>query len=228
MINRFGFNNVGVEQLIKNIKASKYKGILGINIGKNATTPLEDAPVDYLICLEKVYPHASYVTINISSPNTANLRALQHGDELNKLLSQLKQRQVELATEYNRYVPLVVKIAPDLTAEQVTAIAELLLANQIDGVIATNTTSSRLSIEGSPHANEQGGLSGEPIYPLSLTVVTQLAKVLQGKIPIIACGGISSPEQAQAMLAAGANLLQIYTGFIYQGPEVIQRILANL
>lgn len=226
LINRMGFNNLGIEQLIENVKAAKYKGILGINIGKNATTPIENAIDDYLYGLEKAYPYASYITVNISSPNTANLRDLQQGNELDNLLNRLKQRQTELAKQYNKYVPLVLKIAPDLTSEQIAVIAELLLKYAIDAVIATNTSLSRTGVENDQYATEQGGLSGEPIYPLSLNVIKQFAKQLNNKIPIIACGGISSSKQAQEMLAAGASLVQIYTSFIYQGPKLIQNLLS--
>lgn len=228
LINRMGFNNLGVDQLIENVKAAKYKGILGINIGKNAATSMDNAVDDYIYGLEKVYSYASYITINISSPNTSNLRDLQQGNELDNLLNCLKQRHTELAKQHNKYVPLALKIAPDLTCEQIAVIAELLLKHNIDAVIATNTALSRIGVENASEAKEQGGLSGEPIYPLSLQVVKQLAQQLNGKIPIIACGGISSAEQVQEMLTAGASLIQIYTGFIYQGPALIKKLLEEL
>lgn len=225
LINRMGFNNKGVDYLIEQVKKCQYRGVLGINIGKNATTPLEKAVDDYLYCLSRVYPYASYITINISSPNTAGLRSLQNKAELNKLLSALKSAQTDLAKQHAKYVPLLVKIAPDLTEEEIKDLAEILIEQGMDGVIATNTTLSRQAVQGMPHAEEIGGLSGAPVFPLALKTVAGLQKSLQGRIPIIACGGIQSVKEAQAMLAAGASLLQIYTGFIYQGPELIGRLL---
>jgi len=228
LINRMGFNNRGVEYLLTQVKKAKFNGILGINIGKNFDTPLERAVEDYLFCLTRVYAYASYIVINISSPNTSGLRQLQFGAALNELLSTLKKAQLTLAQQQQKYVPLVVKIAPDLTEEEIQEIAEILLTQQIDGVIATNTTLSREGVEGLPHAEETGGLSGAPIFNKSLKVVQQLSIKLQGKIPIIACGGIMSAENAQAMLNAGASLIQVYTGLIYQGPRLIQEIATNL
>lgn len=222
LINRMGFNNQGVDYLIAQVKKKRYQGVLGINIGKNASTALEKAGEDYSYCLERVYPHASYVTINISSPNTPGLRSLQNKEALSSLLASLKKQQLDLSKRHGKYVPLLVKIAPDLTPESITEIAEIFLAEGIDGVIATNTTLSREAVAGLPSSEEAGGLSGAPVFPLALAVVKQLRQCLQGRIPIIACGGIASVKEAQAMLDAGADLIQVYTGFIYQGPGLIQ------
>ena len=222
IINRMGFNNDGVDQLIENVKASKFKGILGINIGKNADTPVEDAVSDYLICLEKVYHYASYITVNISSPNTKNLRSLQSGDALTELLQTLKNRQLELAQQYQHYVPLVLKVAPDLTAEDIKFIAAQLLQFKIDGLIVTNTTLGRDGVENLPNGQEAGGLSGAPVFVKSTECLRQFAKVLNGKIPLIGVGGILSGEQAVAKQQAGANLVQVYSGLIYTGPSLIK------
>ncbi|ALG69450.1 quinone-dependent dihydroorotate dehydrogenase [Beggiatoa leptomitoformis] len=227
LINRLGFNNAGVDALIANVEKAKFTGILGINIGKNATTPLENAVDDYLFCLRKVYAYADYVTVNISSPNTANLRQLQHGDELDRLLSTLKQAQRELADSQQKYVPLVVKIAPDLTREELQTIAEKLLYHQIDGVIATNTTLARQTVEDLPYASEAGGLSGQPLTQRATAVVADLYPILQDKIPIIAVGGIMSAEDAQAKFQAGAKLVQLYTGLIYEGAGLVQAVVCH-
>lgn len=224
LINRMGFNNHGVDYLIQQKQQSQYRGIVGINIGKNASTPLEQAADDYVLGLQKAYPHASYITVNISSPNTAGLRQLQAEQQLNQLLQALKAAQQQCATQHHRYVPLLIKIAPDLTADEVHMIASLLIAHSIDGVIATNTTLSREGVVGQLHSEQTGGLSGAPLFKRSLAIVQQLYQQLQGKVPIIACGGISSQEQAEQMLAAGASLLQVYTGFIYQGPSLIKAL----
>ena len=222
IINRMGFNNDGVDQLIENVKASKFKGMLGIHIGKNADTPVEDAVSDYLICLEKVYHYASYITVNISSPNTKNLRSLQSGDALTELLQTLKNRQLELAQQYQHYVPLVLKVAPDLTAEDIEFIAAQLLQFKIDGLIVTNTTLGRDGVENLPNGQEAGGLSGAPVFVKSTECLRQFAKVLNGKIPLIGVGGILSGEQAVAKQQAGANLVQVYSGLIYTGPSLIK------
>ncbi|QEL54826.1 quinone-dependent dihydroorotate dehydrogenase [Chromobacterium paludis] len=221
IINRMGFNNRGVAALLDNVRRCKFKGVLGINIGKNAITPIENAVDDYLACLEQVYTAASYVTVNISSPNTKNLRQLQQGDELGKLLAALKQRQQMLADKHGRYVPLAVKIAPDLDEEQIAEIARLLTANGIDGVIATNTTLSRAEIAGHPHENEAGGLSGAPVRGRSTAVIRKLARELDGALPIIGVGGILSGSDAVEKLEAGAQLVQLYSGLIYRGPELV-------
>ena len=222
IINRMGFNNDGVDQLIENVKAAKFKGVLGINIGKNAATPVENAVDDYLICLEKVYNYASYITVNISSPNTKNLRSLQSGDALTELLQTLKQRQLELAKENNHYVPLVLKVAPDLTPEDITFIAKQLLKFKIDGLIVTNTTLGRDGVENLPNGNEAGGLSGAPVFEKSTECLRQFADVLDGKIPLIGVGGIVSGEQAVAKQEAGASLVQVYSGLIYTGPTLVK------
>lgn len=222
IINRMGFNNDGVDQLVENVKAAKFKGVLGINIGKNADTPVEEAVADYLICLEKVYDYASYITVNISSPNTKNLRSLQSGDALTELLQTLKKRQLELAEQYEHYVPMVLKVAPDLDAEDIQFIAQQLIANQIDGLIVTNTTLSREGVENLPFGDEAGGLSGAPVFEKSTACLAAFAQALDGKVPLIGVGGILSADQALAKQQAGANLLQIYSGLIYTGPKLIQ------
>ena len=222
IINRMGFNNDGVDKLVENVKASKFKGILGINIGKNADTPVENAVDDYLICLEKVYNYASYVTVNISSPNTKNLRSLQSGDALTELLETLRKRQLELAEEHQHYVPLVLKVAPDLSAEDIEFIAKQLLQFKIDGLIVTNTTLSREGVENLKYADEAGGLSGPPVFEKSTACLAAFSKALDGQIPLIGVGGILSGEQALAKQDAGANLVQIYSGLIYTGPTLIK------
>lgn len=222
IINRMGFNNEGVDKLIENVKAAKFKGVLGINIGKNAVTPVENAVDDYLICLEKVYNYASYITVNISSPNTKNLRSLQSGDALTELLETLKNRQLELAQENQHYVPLVLKVAPDLEAEDIAFIAQQLLQFKIDGLIVTNTTLSREGVEGLEHAEEAGGLSGAPVFEKSTACLKAFADVLQGQIPLIGVGGILSGADAAAKKQAGASLLQVYSGLIYTGPTLVK------
>ncbi|SEF50262.1 quinone-dependent dihydroorotate dehydrogenase [Nitrosomonas ureae] len=224
IINRMGFNNHGVEQLVENIQRSNYQGILGINIGKNFSTPLEKAIDDYLIGLQKVYCHASYVTINISSPNTKDLRQLQAADALDQLLGGLKSEQAKLVQIHGKYVPMAVKIAPDLDEKQIESIAALLLKHRIDGVIATNTTISRMGIEHLKLAQESGGLSGAPLTQSATAVIQQLHHFLQGAIPIIGVGGILSPDDAQDKLNSGASLIQLYTGLIYHGPSLIKEI----
>jgi len=228
IINRMGFNNKGVDHLVEQVKKANFKGVLGINIGKNADTPIENAVDDYLICMRKVYELASYITINISSPNTKNLRQLQQGSEFKPLLAALKNEQTVLNEKYGRYVPLVVKIAPDLTNEEVELIASVLLELKMDGVIATNTTISREEVKDLPHGNETGGLSGSPVFRQSTKVVELLHQVLKDEIPIIAAGGIMSAENAKAKIEAGANLVQVYTGFIYRGPGLISDITESL
>ncbi len=226
VINRMGFNNDGVDALIENVKRAKFKGILGINIGKNADTPIEKAADDYLICLRKVYAYASYVAINISSPNTKNLRQLQGGDELDALLGQLKTEQEKLAQQHGKYVPLAVKIAPDLDADQIKNIAALLIKHHIDGVIATNTTLSREGVENLPHGNETGGLSGAPVREKSTAVIRQLAAELQGALPVIGVGGILKGADALEKMQAGAALVQMYSGMIYRGWELVSECAA--
>lgn len=224
LINRMGFNSKGLDFAINEIKQSNYKGILGINIGKNFDTPNDHAVDDYLIGLRAVYPHASYITINISSPNTEGLRELQYGEYLDHLLENLKLEQQKLAQEYNKYVPLVVKIAPDLTEDEVKNIAEHLLKHNIDGVCAVNTSTSREGVVGMPEANEKGGLSGAPIFSKAVKIITTLNQCLRGNIPIIAVGGVCSVADAKALSAVGASLIQLYTGFIYEGPKLVKSI----
>jgi dihydroorotate dehydrogenase len=225
IINRMGFNNHGVDALLANVKAAGFKGVLGINIGKNADTPIEKAVDDYLICLDKVYTAASYVTVNISSPNTKNLRQLQGESELDALLGTLKARQTALADQHGRYVPMALKIAPDLDDAQITNIADALRRHRIDAVIATNTTLSRDGVEGLPHAEETGGLSGAPVYEKSTNLVRALATKLAGELPIIAAGGITDGAKAKAKLDAGASLVQLYSGLIYRGPDLIKECI---
>ena len=227
IINRMGFNNKGVDHLIQQVKRAHYRGILGINIGKNFDTPIERAVDDYLIGLNKVYPYADYITVNISSPNTANLRQLQQGDELKQLLQALATEREALKLQHQRYVPLAVKIAPDLDEEQIDAIAQAVTASGIDAVIATNTTVSREQVQGLPNASEAGGLSGRPVRNASTAVIKALKPKL-GNIPIIGVGGIFSAEDAQDKLNAGASLVQVYTGFIYEGPSLIRDIVKRL
>jgi dihydroorotate dehydrogenase len=228
IINRFGFNNLGVDNLVENVKAAKYKGILGINIGKNFDTPNERAVDDYLICMQKVYTYASYITVNISSPNTKNLRDLQAAEALSALLSSLKREQEKLTEKYGKYVPITLKIAPDLTEAQVTEIADLLMQHKIDGVIATNTTLGREVVKGMQNAEQAGGLSGAPVRNQSTLVIQQLSKQLQGALPIIGVGGILSGADAVEKIAAGASLVQIYSGLIYQGPKLVRDICKSL
>ena len=221
IINRMGFNNDGVDQLIENVKAAQFKGILGINIGKNADTAVEDAVSDYLICLEKVYNYASYITVNISSPNTKNLRSLQSGHALTELLETLKKRQLELAEEQQHYVPLVLKVAPDLEPNDIEFIAAQLLQFKLDGLIVTNTTLSREGVEGLPFGDEAGGLSGAPVFEKSTLCLEAFARILKNEIPLIGVGGILAGEHAVAKQNAGASLVQIYSGMIYTGPDLI-------
>ena len=221
IINRMGFNNKGVDNLLENVKRSAFKGVLGINIGKNKNTPEENAVEDYLICLEKVYAHADYITINISSPNTPGLRNLQFGETLDKLLRDLKFKQRELTQQQDRYVPLVVKIAPDMDDNAIEALANTFIKFSIDGVIVSNTTLSREGVENLPDANQQGGLSGKPLKNKADHSLQVMAAHLNKKIPVIAVGGISSGEDAEKKIQLGASLVQIYTGFIYQGPGLV-------
>lgn len=228
IVNRFGFNNLGVDHLIENVKTAKYKGVLGINIGKNFDTPNENAVDDYLICMRKVYAYASYITVNISSPNTKNLRALQEKEALSHLLATLKQEQLKLADQHGRYVPIALKIAPDLELEQVNEIADLLMAHKIDAVIATNTTLARNMVQGMEHADETGGLSGAPVREKSTLVIQQLSQRLQGAVPIIGVGGILNGADAVEKIAAGASLVQVYSGLIYKGPKLVHEICKTL
>lgn len=227
IINRMGFNNQGVDYLVEKVKKAKFNGVLGINIGKNFDTPVESAVDDYLICLNKVYEYATYITVNISSPNTPGLRTLQYGDALRELLEPIKQRQAELAEEFG-YKPIFVKIAPDMDEEEVGMVASTLVECKIDGVIATNTTLSREGVEGQKHANEAGGLSGAPVEQLSTATVKRLSLALNGALPIIGVGGILNGEGAIEKIEAGASLVQVYSGLIYRGPELVSEAVDAL
>lgn len=222
IINRMGFNNLGVDYLIERVKRRRFGGVLGINVGKNFDTPVERAADDYCLCMEKVYPYADYITANVSSPNTKGLRDLQFGDSLNRLLEAIKEKQRQLAQENDRYVPLAVKIAPDMDVDAIRQIAQALRQYEIDGVIATNTTIDKSSVANLPHGNEEGGLSGRPLREKSTEVITQLAGELSGEIPIIGVGGICNGDSAAEKIRAGATAVQIYTGFIYRGPELVR------
>lgn len=221
LINRLGFNNKGVDQLVRNVERSRYKGVLGINIGKNFDTPLDKAQDDYLHCLRRVYPMASYVTVNLSSPNTKGLRELQKGEALEPLLRTLKQEQADLAQQHGCYVPLAIKIAPDMDEDQLRKTADILRSCRADAVIATNTTISRPGLEQERHAAEQGGLSGAPLRPLANHAVEVLRAQLADELPIIGLGGITNKASAIERFEAGADLVQIYTGFIYKGASLI-------
>jgi len=221
IINRMGFNNHGVDALVTNVRRARFRGVLGINIGKNFDTPIERAADDYLICLRKVYPHASYVTVNISSPNTRNLRQLQQTDELGQLLAALQMERERLADQHGRRVPLALKIAPDLDPSQISAIAGLLVTHRIDAVIATNTTTARDAVAQLPHGAETGGLSGAPLTAQAQSVTMQLAAALGGTVPVIGVGGIMNGSDAAARIHAGASLIQLYTGLVYAGPALV-------
>ncbi len=226
LINRLGFNNDGLEAFVANVQRARFRrqgGILGLNIGKNATTPIERAVDDYLLCLDGVYPHADYVTVNISSPNTQNLRSLQSDAALDALLGAVQLRKAQLAAQHGRTVPIFVKIAPDLDEAQVALIAATLKKNAVDGVIATNTTIARDAVKHLPHGQEVGGLSGAPVFAASNRVIGQLRMALGAAFPIIGVGGVMSAADAQAKLAAGADLVQLYTGFIYKGPDLVSQ-----
>ena len=221
IINRFGFNNIGVDAAVENIRLSKYKGVLGINIGKNFDTPIERAAEDYILCMKKVYQYANYIAVNISSPNTKNLRDLQETKALNILLGQLKQEQTRLNDYYGRYVPIALKISPDLTPRHLDAISKSIIKNRIDGVIATNTTVNRDSVSDLSKGKEAGGMSGKPLFDMSNSIIRELYLRLQGEVPIIGVGGISSGEDAAEKINAGAELVQMYSGLIYQGRKLI-------
>ncbi len=228
IINRMGFNNKGVDYLVDQVRKANSGAVVGINIGKNKDTPEENAKDDYVICMRKVYNHAHYITVNISSPNTPGLRSLQYGEALNNLLSAIKTEQKALAEQYKKYVPIAVKIAPDLSEEEIAGIAQCLIDNEIDGVIATNTTLERDKVAHLEHGEEMGGLSGKPLTNKSTQVIKQLAIALDGKLPIIGVGGIHSVEDAKEKIAAGAAAIQLYSGFIYEGPDLIRDIVKAL
>lgn len=228
IINRMGFNNHGVDKLVENVQRSQYEGILGINIGKNKDTPNEKGKDDYIYCMRKVYPYASYITVNISSPNTPGLRELQYGDALDDLLSSLKSEQQDLMSRHDKKVPLVVKIAPDLDIDALQQVATSLVKHQIDGVIAGNTTLDRKSVTGLTHSDEAGGLSGLPLQNQSTSLISRLNTILDGKLPIIGVGGVDSGQSAQQKIAAGAQLVQVYTGLIYKGPTLVKELVEYL
>lgn len=231
LINRMGFNNQGLDTFLANVKRSQYRdrgGVLGLNIGKNASTPIENATDDYLLGLEGVYPHADYITINISSPNTKNLRDLQSGDSLDGLLSALHEKRLALAQLHGRSVPLALKVAPDLDEHQIDAITQSLVRHQMDGLIATNTTIDRRAITGMQHADEAGGLSGAPVHRKSLWVIEQFRSRLGQEFPIIGVGGVMSGSNAAEKIQAGANAVQLYTGLIYKGPALIADAVSEI
>jgi dihydroorotate dehydrogenase len=228
LINRMGFNNDGVDKAITNLEHTNYKGVVGVSIGKNAGTPLDKAADDYLHCLRRAYNSASYVVLNISSPGTVGLRRLQEPEYLIHLLSELKAERNKLADEQNKYVPLVVKVAPDFERSDLRKISEILLAQKIDGIIATNTTLSRSGVEELRYANEEGGLSGAPLRDKALHVLMELNQQVEGAIPLIASGGIMNADDAMERIDAGASLIQVYTGFVYRGPRLINEIARRI
>jgi dihydroorotate dehydrogenase len=228
IINRFGFNSVGIDRFVENLRKARFKGVLGVNLGKNKDTPLAKAAEDYSSCLEKIYPLAHFATINVSSPNTPELRNLQAAEELEPLLGTLHQLRERLSQQYGKRVALAVKIAPDMDKPAIESIARIAIAQNMDAVIATNTTVSRESVKGLPHAEEQGGLSGAPLRETSTEVIRTLARALDGALPIIGVGGIMSAADARDKLAAGATLLQLYCGLVYRGPQVVREIVSGL
>lgn len=228
LINRMGFNNHGVDNLVENIKKSHFGGVLGISIGKNKETPVEHGKDDYLICMEKVYPYADYIAVNISSLNTPGLRTLQFGEALDDLLQAIKNKQATLEAYHNKYIPIAIKISPDITEAELIQIADSLVRHDIDGVIATNTTTGRELVQGLDHGCQAGGLSGRPLQLRSTEVIRRLFSELKGKLPIIGVGGIDSLIAAREKIAAGASLIQIYSGFIYHGPRLIKDIVSDI
>ncbi|AGF47082.1 dihydroorotate oxidase [Candidatus Kinetoplastibacterium desouzaii TCC079E] len=231
LINRMGFNNLGISEVIKNIEKStwqKTNGVLGVNIGKNLDTSIDDAISDYNICLEHVYNYADYITINISSPNTKNLRSLQNKEHLDLFLRKIKEKHLQLADLNAKYVPIALKISPDLTTEEINTICDFILKNKIDGIIATNTTISRDMIKNLKISKENGGLSGSPLHELSLQVIKKLKSLVGNEITIIGSGGIITPAQARETMLAGANALQLYTGLIYKGPNIIKECIKTI
>jgi dihydroorotate dehydrogenase len=228
LINRMGFNNKGVDHLVSRLSRAHYRGIRGVSIGKNFDTPIENAPDDYVACLRKVYAHADYVAVNVSSPNTERLRELQARDGLQRLLGTLLEERLVLQRRFTKRVPLLVKVAPDLSPEQLAALAQEVRSVQLDGVIATNTSTDLSVLQPPPTAEKRGGLSGAPLHPASVKIISQLRAELGADFPIIGVGGIVSAEHARETLRAGANLLQIYTGFAYRGAALIEEILRAL
>ncbi|EKG3908109.1 quinone-dependent dihydroorotate dehydrogenase [Escherichia coli] len=228
LINRMGFNNLGVDNLVENVKKAHYDGVLGINIGKNKDTPVEQGKDDYLICMEKTYAYAGYIAINISSPNTPGLRTLQYGEALDDLLTAIKNKQNDLQVMRHKYVPIAVKIAPDLSEEELIQVADSLVRHNIDGVIATNTTLDRSLVQGMKNCDQTGGLSGRPLQLKSTEIIRRLSQELNGRLPIIGVGGIDSVIAAREKIAAGASLVQIYSGFIFKGPPLIKEIVTHI
>ncbi len=228
LINRMGFNNLGIDHVISNIKKSRFDGILGVNIGKNKDTPIEQGKEDYLICMDKIYPYAGYIVVNISSPNSPNLRLLQYGEVLDDLLAAVKKKQTQLQQKHHKYVPVAVKIAPDIADEELIQMADSLVRHHIDGVIATNTTLDRSLIQGLPGYEQAGGLSGRPLQMRSTQVVRRLSQELKGRLPVIGVGGIDSLMAAREKMMAGASLIQIYSGLIFHGPQLIKAILKHI
>jgi len=225
LINRLGFNNKGIDYLVKRVARHRFKGVLGVNIGKNFDTPIERAADDYLHCLQKIYPFADYITVNVSSPNTRDLRSLQSAESLEALLHQLARRREKLALQYGRRVPMALKVAPDLSARDISDMAKVITAHELDAVIATNTTVARPGVQGLEHANETGGLSGSPLKPLADESLAAFRKVLPAHIALIGVGGISSAQDALDKLRLGAKLVQFYTGLIYRGPALLSECL---
>lgn len=228
LINRMGFNNLGVDYLVSQLKKRKVAGVLGVNLGKNKETPLSEAYSDYAACLEEVYPYADYVSVNISSPNTEGLRELQGETYLRALLSRLMKLRSHLQEQHQKFVPLTVKVAPDLTPDEIDSMARIFIETKIDGIIAVNTTRDRGSVRGLQFADQLGGLSGAPLFIKTLQVIKQFNQATQGSIPLIAVGGITSAEQVRQLLQGGASLVQLYTGLIYKGPGLIRRIVTEL
>jgi dihydroorotate dehydrogenase len=228
LVNRMGFNNEGLDRFVTNVRAARFDGVLGINVGKNFDTPLERAADDYVACIERVYPYAGYLVVNISSPNTKNLRQLQSGEELGPLLAKVMKARDRQARATKRRVPLAVKIAPDLDDAAIEMIATTLVEHGVDAAVATNTTVSRAGVKGLPHAEETGGLSGAPLRAMSTRVVRKLVRALDGRMPVMGVGGILSGEDAREKIDAGASLVQIYTGLVYRGPELVREITTTL
>ncbi|NLK85848.1 MAG: quinone-dependent dihydroorotate dehydrogenase [Aeromonadales bacterium] len=228
IINRMGFNNKGVDYLVENLKKRTYKGVLGVSIGKNETTPLENAVDDYLICMDKVYEYADYIAVNISCPNTPDLTKLQAREPLEKLIKTLKEEQSKLQVQYNKYVPLVVKIGPDLTDDMIATVCQLCVELKVDGITCTNTTTRRDVIHGMEHSGEWGGLSGEPLRVIANNTLAKVNENLKGAIPIIGVGGVSNVISAREKINNGASLVQLYSSLVYRGPNVVKNIVNHI
>lgn len=228
VINRLGFNNGGIDALVRNVEKASFRGVLGINIGKNKDTPNERATDDYLLCLERAYPLASYITVNISSPNTQGLRDLQEEEMLRRFIGTLRDAQERLASQHGKRKPMLLKIAPDLTEGELDAIAEVLLASGIDGVICTNTTIDRQAVAGSAHAQETGGLSGKPLFEKSTAVLRGMKARVGDRLSIVGVGGILDGDTAAEKMEAGASLVQVYSGLVYRGPKLINEAVTEI